>query len=688
MSYELDNTQPEAATLREQLRITRQKNKALQTQLEESKQVLDHYRQAVDNSPNAIFSIDREGFITTWNPSCITIFKYDISILGSHFRLLLNDQAEADYLEKEVLHAGEIITLSNLDLTYKSRTGETREMVSRIYPVENGKGKVSGFVFANTDVTERNRIHRELELYRHHLEELVEERTSTLIQEVQHRKTAQKGLQASYDSLVTILDSMDFAIQVISLEQDEIIFINNRLNTLSAEGNKIKPDYQLFAPLATLSQVTEKGDSLAGQGDERSITHFDAVTNRWYLLQEREILWVDRSRVLLQVATDITERKQIDEERQRVEKLESLGVLAGGIAHDFNNQLTGIMGSLSLLKSRTDPANRNYGLLDNAVKAATRATSLTRQLLTFSKGGAPVRSIIAVEEVLREAVSFALTGSAVKTIIKIDSDLARTEADPGQLNQVFHNLALNAKQVMPDGGTLTVSAGTYSISNRKHLNDLPPGKYIRIDFSDTGPGIAPEISDKIFDPYFTTKKTGEGLGLATVHTIITKHNGKITVEPNTGTGSTFRILLPATKKVAPILSKKKTSRQISHGKILLMDDEEVIRQVGKAMLNHLGYTVDIAADGREALRHYTAAWESKKPYDVVILDLTIPGGMGGREAARRLLQINPKVKTIASSGYSDSPVMANSTDYGFSAVLQKPYKVEEVADTLQHLLAK
>lgn len=686
MSFDLDNTQSHAGSLHEQLHIARQNNKVLQAQLEESRQLLGHYRQAVDNSPNAIFSIDREGYITTWNPSCTAIFKYDTSVLGSHFRLLLNDQAEADYLEKEVLHAGEIITLSNLDLTYKSRFGETREMVSRIYPVENDKGKVSGFVFANTDVTERNRIHRELEVYRHHLEELVEERTSTLIQEVQHRKTAQQGLQASYDSLVTILDSMDIAIQVISLEQDESIFINNRLDTLSIEGKKIKPDYQLFSPLAALPQITEQRDSLGGQGDERSITHFDTVTNRWYLLHEREILWVDRSRVLLQVATDITERKQIDEERQRVEKLESLGVLAGGIAHDFNNQLTGIMGSLSLLQSRTDPESRNYGLLDNAVKAATRATSLTRQLLTFSKGGAPVRSVIAVGEVLREAVSFALTGSAVKTIIAIDSDLAHTEADPGQLSQVFHNLALNAKQVMPDGGTLTVSAQNFAIKSRKYLNGLPPGKYIRIDFSDTGPGIAPEISDKIFDPYFTTKETGEGLGLATVHTIITKHKGKITVEPNTDTGATFRIILPATSKVPPVLSKRKEIRQRSQGRILLMDDEEIICQVAKAMLTHLGYTVEITGDGKEALRYYTAAWESKNPYDIVILDLTIPGGMGGKEVARRLLQINPKVKAIASSGYSDSPVMANSTDFGFSAVLQKPYKVEEVADTLQHLL--
>ncbi|WP_163340403.1 ATP-binding protein [Desulfopila sp. IMCC35008] len=674
--------------LREQLRAARQQNEELKDQLLKSEQILDHYRQSVDNSPNAIFSIDLEGYITTWNPSSSDVFQYDSTILGSHFRNLLQNQADIDFLEREILQSREMKALSNIDLTYRCKNGETREMVSRIYPVKSNGGHVHGFVFANTDITERNKLHRELELYRHHLEELVDERTSKLQEEIRHRKDAQSALQMSYDAVVTILDSMDHAIQVTSVAQGELIFMNNQLQTLLEEGRKIGSDYNLFASLISTERPVEPLKLSDNNGDEleRSEIFFDDVMSRWYVLDECIITWVDGRLVRLQVATDITERKQIDDEKKRVERLESLGVLAGGIAHDFNNLLTGIMGSLSLLKIQTEDGSSNHSLLDSAEKAASRATSLTRQLLTFSKGGAPVRKVISLETILKEEVEFALRGSSVGVTMNIDDDLSHIEADSGQLSQVFHNLALNAMQAMPEGGRLIIVAENVFLKEGAHSADLPGGKYIKVEFRDSGPGIIPEIQEKIFEPYFSTKATGKGLGLATVHKIIVKHNGKISVHSKVDGGTIFRMYLPSSDHAAVVLNEKAQLPVAMQGRILLMDDDEIICEVATAILSRLGYVVDSVADGETLVARYAASRSEGQAYDAVIMDLTIQGGMGGEEAVKKLLQINPKVQAIASSGYADSPIMSDCLQYGFAAILQKPYKVEEMASVLRQVI--
>lgn len=415
-------------------------------------------------------------------------------------------------------------------------------------------------------------------------------------------------------------------------------------------------------------------------------TSFDPVLERWFIFQERIIDWVNGRPVRLQVAADITERKQIDLERQRMEKLESLGVLAGGIAHDFNNLLTGIMGSLSLLQFQAEQGAVDTGLIENAVKASSRATSLTQQLLTFSKGGDPVCKVIDVGEVLRESVSFSLRGANIRCDIDIAADLSAIDADEGQLSHVFHNLAINAKQAMEGGGRLLVTAAD-SVLLENQVADLPEGNYVRIDFSDTGPGISPENLDKVFDPYFTTKKSGEGLGLAMVHTIINKHHGKIAVRPNPDQGVTFTVYLPISGN-SPASQVQAAEEYSPHGgHILLMDDEETIRDVGAAMLGHLGYHVVTVADGLEAIRRYQGAY-AKQPFDIVILDLTIPGGMGGEEAASRLAAIDPEVRIIASSGYADSPVLSDFRRFGFSGVLKKPYRLEEMRTVVGTLLQK
>lgn len=665
----------------QQLQLALERNEDLAAQLKRTEAVLGHYRQAVDNSPNAIFSINRLGDVTTWNPACVSIFQYDASIIGKHFSLLLNDQAQIVFIDDQVLKGTEARSYSNLDMVYVCGNGDIREMVSRIYPVAAEDGIVHGFVFANTDVTERNRIHRELEQYRLRLEDLVAERTIKLQEEIQQRIYAQEKLQASHGALVTILDAMEFAIQVLTHPDNEVIFGNQRLKELAAQGCRENFAYHLFAPLGA-----EDGGSASQLAAPRHLVHFDTALQRWFLLHERPLTWVDGRMARLQVATDITERKQIDLERQRVEKLESLGVLAGGIAHDFNNLLTGILGSLSLLQHQLTTGTANVALLEGALSAAERATSLTQQLLTFSKGGEPVRGVIKVKKLLEEAVTFALRGSAIKATFSFANDLYPIEADGGQLTQVFNNLAINAMQAMTEGGEFQVTARNCKIDGQQRVADLAQGNYVLLEFSDTGPGIAEEIVDKIFDPYFTTKSTGEGLGLAMVHRIVNKHQGKIMVERRAAGGAIFSVFLPASDRQALAEDDDATMAGKAVGRILVMDDEEPIRDLCTAMLEHLGYAVDTVEDGQQALKFIEQALADQQPYDAVILDLTIRGGMGGEEVARHLALRAPEVKLIASSGYSDSRILADRTSYGFLEVLKKPYKLEELAGVLGRVL--
>lgn len=294
----------EEHSLLQQLQLAEARNAQLAAQLQASEAILGHYRQAVDNSPNAIFSINRLGSIATWNPACTLILRYDSSIIGAHFRILLHDQAQIDFIEGQVLKSPEPRSYSNLDLAYACSNGEIREMLSRIYPVAGDNGVVDGFVFANTDVTERNRIHRELEQYRLRLEDLVAERTIKLQKENQQRIDAQEKLQASHDALVTILDAMEVAIQVVALSRNESIFANNRLKKFSFQGRGDRPDYQLFAPLVDREVG---GETLLPM--PHHLVHFDAALHRWFLLHERPLTWVDGRTVRLQVATDITEKK-------------------------------------------------------------------------------------------------------------------------------------------------------------------------------------------------------------------------------------------------------------------------------------------------------------------------------------------------------------------------------------------
>lgn len=374
---------------------------------------------------------------------------------------------------------------------------------------------------------------------------------------------------------------------------------------------------------------------------------------------------------------DITERKNMEKELLRNQKLESLGVLAGGIAHDFNNILTAILGNVSLARMQLHDGEKISKRLVEVENAAARARELSRQLLTFARGGEPVKQPVRVGELLKESAGFAIHGSPVRCEFVLDDGLLTVEADEGQLGQVVHNIVINAVQSMPDGGTVTVGA--------KNVNSLPGGeKYVEISVTDTGTGISEQYLQRIFDPYFTTKQQGSGLGLAVCYSIIKKHGGSIAVKSDLGKGSTFYVTLPASEQVGPV--EQKPSRD-GHGRlrVLVMDDEESVREILQDMLEELGFKSECTENGAEAVELYRKRMEEGKPFSVVILDLTIPGGVGGKEAIKSLLSIDPNVNAVVSSGYSTDPIMATYRDYGFRAVLGKPYRLQDMERVFQEL---
>ena len=547
---------------------------------------------------------------------------------------------------------------AEVDLTFHN--GNYRRVMMRFLPLFDNQGRCREWIAAATDIT--------------------------------RERTATELLEREKERLAVTLNSLGEA--VVTTDTDGHIVLFNRVAQVltgwpqqEALGRALNVvfcvmDARSRVPLTDPADRVLRTGELLGPGDRAILRARDG--------SERVVAYTaapvrdhaGRIAGTVIVFRDISSQQKLEEDFLKAQKLESVGVLAGGIAHDFNNILTAVIGNIALAKMYTSPHDRAGHALSEAEKAAWRARGLTQQLLTFAKGGAPVKKPGSLADLLREAVPFALAGSNVKCTLSIDDDLWTVAFDPGQLSQAINNLVINAAQAMPSGGLIYIRAENSELEDHES-RPLPPGRYVHLVVSDEGVGIARSHLDKIFDPYFTTKEGRTGLGLATTYSIIRRHEGVVRVQSEEGRGTCFDIFLPA--QGTPGLKPAAEQARESGGRILVMDDEPSLLQVVTALLQHLGHQVEVARDGSEAIARYEEAQQQNSPFTAVILDLTVPAGMGGEECLKRLQEIDPDVRAIVSSGYYNDPIVSDYRRFGFSGAITKPYQLHDLSDAIRRV---
>jgi PAS domain S-box-containing protein len=623
------------------------------------------YRRLFETAQDGILILDGEtGMVIDVNPFLINMLGYSLEQFKG------KEVWELGFLKDAIANRGKFLELQengyvryeNLPLETSSGQRRNVEFVSNLYIVDHKK------------VIQCN------------------------IRDITERKKAEEALSIERNKLAKIAGAVPGVICSLRLRSDGSLNIPY-ISPVSEDVNGFKPE--------DVEQDSSKLLALIHQDDlgsvNKSIVESARTMTPWrkefrYNHPQKGEIWIeghsipqreeDGSTLWHGILIDITERKHMEAELIKAHKLDSLGVLAGGIAHDFNNILTGIVGNISMVRHNIDPDGKNFEVLNEAEKAVFQAKDLTRQLLTFAKGGIPIKKVILLSDVLTESAVFTTRGTKVKCKFKIAPNVRFVHVDPGQISQVISNIVINAVQAMPEGGEVNITAENLNISDDSSI-PLKRGEYVRVIIKDQGCGIPPQHLLKIFDPYFTTKQAGSGLGLATSYSIVKNHEGCITVDSELGQGASFSIYLPAFMgKAEAVQEELSKGLKMGHGRILLMDDEKVINDVAIKILTKIGYTAEAVTNGAQAIERYTQTYGTDKAFDAVILDLTIPGGKGGKETIAELREINPDIKAIVSSGYSHDPVMANYEFYGFSSVLQKPYRIEEISQILHTLLYK
>jgi len=571
------------------------------------------------------------------------------------------------------------------------RNDELRTLEIKASPLRDSSGKIVAGIEAVRDITERKRAEEQLRLF----SEVIEEATDGIqIVDLDGKVVySNKAIEEIYGFSPSELVGKNVNDMNADREfADKIIIPHLKMSgRWNGELLVVHKDGRIFPVWISTSMVkNQQGKPIAMVGIIRDITEqkqAEGILKRHH--EQLMNLVEERTRELTQtnekLRKEIADRERMEEELVKAQKLESLGILAGGIAHDFNNLLASILGNISLAMLDMQPSDGPYRQLEAAERASLRAQDLTRQLLTFSKGGAPVKRTTVITELIKEAAGFALRGSRVRHDFFFADELWLLDIDEGQISQVIHNLVINADHAMPEGGTITIHCENCVIGESSGL-PLRPGDYVKVSVQDHGIGIVREHLSKIFDPYFTTKQKGSGLGLATSYSIIKKHGGHIIAESKLGVGTTFTFYLPASRSGKLTKQAEETKLLLGTGKILLMDDEEDVRQTTGDVLKRLGYWVQFAEDGARAIELYQQARTSGQPFDAVIMDLTVPGGMGGRDCLTKLLAIDPKAKAIVSSGYSNDPIMADYQKYGFRGVVTKPYRIKDLGETLHNVL--
>lgn len=506
------------------------------------------------------------------------------------------------------------------------------------------------------------------------------------------RKHTEQALQESLDRYKTLVETSPDAIVVTDLEGKITEISQQTIEIYGCDGPEEligKSAFELIAPedhglaMANLQKTLKEG---VVRNVEYNLIKKDGTP----FIGELSAALIKKAdgtpEAFIATTRDITHRKKMEEELIKKEKLESVGIFAGGLAHDFNNILTAIIGNIHFAKLKAKSDEDLTEKLLEAESALMRATDLTDQLLTFAKGGEPIKKPTDMPGLIREAASFALTGSKIKWEFSPPEDLWPADIDEGQIHHVLSNLIVNSKQAMQNDGTVTIKAENITVGNENLVQPLPDGKFVLVSVSDQGHGIKEKDIKHIFDPFFTTRPAGTGLGLSTAYSIVIKHNGHIDFETSEGTGTTFKVYLPASE-TEPSEKPDQAERPMEgEGNILLLDDEELILSSLSEMLESWGYKVTCTKKGPEAIEQFTKAKESARPFDLVIMDLTLPGGIGGKDVIKQLKEIDADVKAIVSSGYSHDPVMANFEKYGFCGVLAKPYKIEDLNRVLNKAL--
>ncbi len=515
----------------------------------------------------------------------------------------------------------------------------------------------------------------EMALYKHKIEKKLREREiwfSTTLKSI-----GDAVISTDNNGNITFMNPIAQKLTGWSIKEARGVYIDDVFNIISSVGR-----HQLASPV----QAVIARNSIINYSVPKILLSKDgteiSIDDSWAPIHNDDN---NQLSGIVLVFRDITERKKLEEDVQKNQKIESIGLLAGGIAHDFNNRLSVILGNAQLAKLNYDKGKDISKYLDNIEKSTDQATTLTQQLLTFSKGGEPVKKVSDIKELIRETANLSLSGSNEKCVFDIVYNLYPVNVDKGQISQVINNIVLNADQAMPNGGIIYINAKNITLSDHK-VQTLSPGKYIKIEIIDSGSGMDDEIIHKIFDPYFTTKQKGSGLGLSVAYSIVRKHGGAILVDSVLDSGSTFSVFLPAVEEKIKEEEKEKERAFKGAGKVLVMDDEELVLQMVGDILKGVGYEIELATDGIAAIEHYQGALKSGDPFDVVLLDLTVPGGMGGKETVQKLIEIDPNVKAVVSSGYSNDPIMANFKQYGIAGVIAKPYRIMELCKTLKSVV--
>jgi PAS domain S-box-containing protein len=625
---------------------------------------MENFRHSMDDSPLGIRIVTAEGQLLYANKAILDIYGYSSfeELRDTPTKQRYTPESYAEHVERREKRKRREHVPDRYEISIVRKDGEVRDLEAFRREVNWGGRKQ--FQIAYIDVTERVKAEAEVAAERDRLEVTLRSTGDGVI------ATNMEGKVVAINRVAEIMTGWTNK-EGIGKPLKEVFYIINERTR-----RRIPDPVRKVLQTGRIVGLINHAILISRDGTEYLIADSGAPIH-----DEKGNLYG-----VVLVFRDITNLRRLEEEQRQIDKLESVGTLAGGIAHDFNNLLTGIMGNISLAKRFVEPKGKVSGMLDEAEKASLRAKDLTQQLLTFAQGGLPIKQTIQLGRLIRDAVSFALSGSSVKPEFSLPDDIWAIEADPGQINQVILNIAKNADEAMPNGGILSVSARN-NVIRKKGALPLSRGNYIEVTIQDQGVGISKEILPRIFEPYFTTKQKGSGLGLATAYSIIKKHYGHIAVESTLEVGTTVHVYLPASKKSEPAREEVPEGILVlGEGKILVMDDEETVREFLHIELVEAGYEVELTKDGAEAIEQYTKARESGEPFDAVILDLTIPGGMGGKEAIKKLLEMDPAVKALVSSGYATDPIMSDYKKYGFSAVITKPYRVSQLEKTLHDIL--